>query len=201
MKKRNMNKKGFTLIELLAVIVILGVIMAIAIPSMTGYIENSKKDTMLDTAQQYIDGAKTLLISENALPSAGEAVVVKVDDIELDKGGVSPYDNKKYNFEDGLSYVLVYNNAANDAETNSESYLYYAALTDKSNHCMEPINEDALIQAKSKKKRGLIKNGANACNITALNASGTGSINVTDVIGTAPAALKGRADISYTLYE
>ena len=36
------NKKGITLIELLAVIVILGVIMAIAIPSMTGYIANSK---------------------------------------------------------------------------------------------------------------------------------------------------------------
>lgn len=32
------EKKGFTLIELLAVIVILGVIMMIAIPSVTGYI-------------------------------------------------------------------------------------------------------------------------------------------------------------------
>jgi len=44
---KSKNKKGFTLIELLAVIVILGVLMAIAIPSMTGYIANSKKDNLI----------------------------------------------------------------------------------------------------------------------------------------------------------
>ena len=38
-----LNKKGFTLIELLAVIVILGVLLAIAIPSVTKYINVSKK--------------------------------------------------------------------------------------------------------------------------------------------------------------
>ena len=34
-----LNKKGFTLIELLAVIVILGVLLAIAIPSVTKHIK------------------------------------------------------------------------------------------------------------------------------------------------------------------
>ena len=38
-----LNKKGFTLIELLAVIVILGVLLAIAIPSVTKYINISKR--------------------------------------------------------------------------------------------------------------------------------------------------------------
>ena len=38
------RSKGFTLIELLAVIVILGVIMLIAIPSVTGYITSSRKN-------------------------------------------------------------------------------------------------------------------------------------------------------------
>ena len=39
---KRLNKKGFTLVELLVVIVILGVIMAIAIPSITSSIERSK---------------------------------------------------------------------------------------------------------------------------------------------------------------
>ena len=39
---KELNKKGFTLVELLVVIVILGVIMSIAIPSITSSIERSK---------------------------------------------------------------------------------------------------------------------------------------------------------------
>ncbi len=44
------NKKGFTLIELLAVIVILGVIMVIAVPAITKYIDNSRKEGFTKTA-------------------------------------------------------------------------------------------------------------------------------------------------------
>ena len=38
-----MNKKGFTLIELLTVIVIIGIIMTFAFPSITGMINNNKQ--------------------------------------------------------------------------------------------------------------------------------------------------------------
>ncbi len=42
-----MNKKGFTLIELLAVIVILAIIMAIAVPKVLTIIETSRKNSLL----------------------------------------------------------------------------------------------------------------------------------------------------------
>ena len=42
MRERLTNQKGLTLIELLAVIVILGIIAAIAIPSIGNIIQNSK---------------------------------------------------------------------------------------------------------------------------------------------------------------
>ena len=54
-----MNKKGFTLIELLAVIIILGILMIIAIPSVTTYIQNSRKSAYVDTASAYIDAVRT----------------------------------------------------------------------------------------------------------------------------------------------
>ena len=56
---KKMNKKGFTLVELLAVIVILGLLMAIAIPSVTKYITQSRKKTLISSIDSYITGVTT----------------------------------------------------------------------------------------------------------------------------------------------
>ena len=58
-----MNKKGFTLIELLAVIIILGILMIIAIPSVTKYISDSRKSAYVDTAKQVANATKNLVNS------------------------------------------------------------------------------------------------------------------------------------------
>ncbi|MEK3682301.1 type II secretion system protein [Paenibacillus sp. FSL R10-2736] len=58
------NQKGFTLIELLAVIVILGIIAVIAIPMISGIIDNSKKDADLATARQIYEAARLYITSE-----------------------------------------------------------------------------------------------------------------------------------------
>ena len=51
-----MKEKGFTLIELLAVITIMGILMVVAIPSVSRTIENTRRDSFLDTAKQYVNG-------------------------------------------------------------------------------------------------------------------------------------------------
>jgi len=50
------NDNAFTLIELLAVIIILGILMLIAIPSVTNYINNSRKNSYVSTIDQIIKG-------------------------------------------------------------------------------------------------------------------------------------------------
>ena len=55
------KKKAFTLIELLAVIIILGILMIIAIPSVTKYISDSRKSAYVDTAKQLISTARNLV--------------------------------------------------------------------------------------------------------------------------------------------
>lgn len=60
--KKN-RKNAFTLIELLAVIIILGILMIIAIPSVTRYISDSRKSAYIDTAKQVISAAKNLVNS------------------------------------------------------------------------------------------------------------------------------------------
>lgn len=86
------NKKGFTLIELLAVIIILGVLLLVAIPSVTTYINSSKKDSYVATAKQYIRAASNMV-------NAGEFDVydptityyIPAKCIPLESGGQSPY--------------------------------------------------------------------------------------------------------------
>ena len=63
-KKKNTKtskKKGFTLIELLAVIIILGILMIIAIPSVTSYINSSRKSAYVDTAKEIVSGTRNIV--------------------------------------------------------------------------------------------------------------------------------------------
>ncbi|GKU81445.1 prepilin-type N-terminal cleavage/methylation domain-containing protein [Niallia sp. NCCP-28] len=85
MKKHIKNEKGLTLIELLAVIVILGIIAAIAIPSIGSIIQKSKEDatkadaiTILNSAKNYV--AANGIPSENITKTQLDTYVSGVDD-------------------------------------------------------------------------------------------------------------------------
>ncbi len=73
------NKKGFTLIELLAVIVIMGILLMIAIPAMTRYMENARKDTFVDTAKSYSNAVADLWASDGLTCGGTVSTAVDVD--------------------------------------------------------------------------------------------------------------------------
>ena len=56
------NEKGLTLIELLAVIVILGIVAAIAVPAIGNVINNSKDKALLADASNILAGAKIAMV-------------------------------------------------------------------------------------------------------------------------------------------
>ena len=56
--KKN-NKKGFTLTELIVVIVIIGILAAVLIPSITGYVKKAKVSTVQQESSAIVTAYKT----------------------------------------------------------------------------------------------------------------------------------------------
>lgn len=158
---KELDKKGFTLIELLAVIVILGVIMLIAIPSVSSIIANSRKNTYKSTAETLISGARNMVLSTatgdpdtngdwaeiiqiskinelsgaNGVDAYAKAYVIAVNNIKVEQGSNtrSPYGNLVAE----QSFVVA-------AKNKDGSYDYYIQLYDDASYAIQFISEKDL---------------------------------------------------------
>ena len=155
------NRKGFTLIELLAVIVILGVLLAIAIPSVAKYINSAKKSTYVDNVQSYVKAARQEVLINNSpygLPvNKNEATVISFAKLAsaLDNGGkTSSYGGA---FVADNSFIVIVNE--NTAE--EPQYVYYiAAVDDKGYGIGKNASTAAVINYDSLKEVNIVQLGS-----------------------------------------
>ena len=182
------NEKGFTLVELLAVIVILGLLMAIAIPSVTKYITQSRRKTLISSVDSYVT-AVTTAVNDNEFGAMSKEdtmyyVPVSNDEknscVSLEKGGTDPFGNWKE------AYVVV------NYDADKYSYDYYFTFYDDAGYGMaltkidqidassniitnpSPVNEDnitAQLNDRATKVKVLDVNSCDVANATAGGAS------------------------------
>lgn len=76
MVKAMKNQRGLTLVELLAVIVILGIVAAIAVPAIGGVIERSKKNADAATIDLVKDAIVRKAITEEAQATSTNTIAI-----------------------------------------------------------------------------------------------------------------------------
>ncbi|OQM45710.1 type II secretory pathway pseudopilin PulG [Anoxybacillus sp. UARK-01] len=144
------NERGLTLIELLAVIVILGIIAAIAIPAIGGLIDNSKKDAHVSNAQQMINAAKIAVTSDKDLiPEDGKYSLATLKYLE-DEGYLetvkSPDSGSDYiKGPTGTGAVQIQKNQSNDPKS-SYSYVLIHNSNNKLSYSVKLVNSKRGVQ-------------------------------------------------------
>ena len=128
--KKITDKKGFTLIELLAAVVILGILMLVAIPRVSKYIEDAKKDAFIDTAKAYVEAARNAVANGEFVCNDGGVIVFT--DLSVDKGTKSSYGK---NIDRGTSFVKI--NYDSDG-----NYIYSVYMVDEK-HAIAPSSSYA----------------------------------------------------------
>lgn len=162
------NKKGFTLIELLAVIVILALLVAVAIPAVTKYLNTSRKGVFADNAaaaisavrnQTIIQGitgdTKYYKITENS-ETPGTAETILVNDLLEKQLLKSPWGTEYQ------GYVKVVATDTTEGGHNVTKYTYSIVLTDGSHCIYKTGNGEHAMEEKDVNDNAVISTGCPA---------------------------------------
>ena len=147
MKNKN---KGFTLIELLAVIVILGLLMAIAIPSVTRYITQSRKKTLTTTMSNYMGALVNEMNNlEYTFTETNTVYAVPVECIDLERGGNNPLGEWHQANDKYFAYALV------QYDDENSTYRYAFTFKDSAGYGLYPTDQNKISNQDKNIRTGL----------------------------------------------
>ena len=117
-----MKKNGFTLIELLAMLVILGIIMGIAIPNISGMLQNQKLEGFKSDAINMVEAAKMKASKDKNVPkpTGSQCILFPLNYLDDNDNILNGPNGGKY---DKFDSFVVYRRRSN-------KYVYYVRLVE-----------------------------------------------------------------------
>ncbi len=101
------NNKGFTLIELLAMLVVLGILIGISVPNITGILNQQKETAFIDDASRLVNTAQMMVSTNREIkrPADGKCIVMSMTFLDKSAEIKKSADGGTYLRED--SYVMI----------------------------------------------------------------------------------------------
>lgn len=121
------NSRGFTMIELLAGIIVLGILMGTAVPTVINIMNDQKSKTYIEDAIRLASNADNKMRVDNKIeipPRNGGCVVITLSYMNNNAFEKAPYGGV---YDKQASFVV----ASRNAKSADEEYTYYVVLVEE----------------------------------------------------------------------
>lgn len=136
-----MKNKGFTLVELLVMLIVLGILIAISVPNISGILADNRNSVMLDYANRMLDDAKVKVTMDKTIKPefVHNCSVIRLN--ALDKNNSFKSGPNGGEFDRAESFVVVRLNTISNYSTEKiYNYIYYVRLIEKKGDKLYGLN-------------------------------------------------------------